>query len=249
MAYAKGFRAPSLKELYFIFDDVNHSLFGNGNLQAEQSDNYSGSIMHKKMVRNALLKMEVRGFYNDISNLITFAQSSESGGDTLEYVNIGENKTKGLNANISLIYEELQLNVGGSYIGRYNRLSRENPVTATDYSYSKEVVGSATYLFSSIKTSLALFYKYQGELPGFSYDQNNQVVETSIGSYQLLDATLSKSFFSQAFQLAIGCKNLLDVQTIRSSFSSGGAHSSGGDIQVGTGRTYFIKLQYQFKKS
>ena len=37
LSYAKGFRAPSLKELYFLFVDINHSLYGNENLAPETS--------------------------------------------------------------------------------------------------------------------------------------------------------------------------------------------------------------------
>jgi outer membrane receptor for ferrienterochelin and colicins len=38
-SYANGFRAPSLKELYLFFVDVNHDIVGNEDLDAERSHN------------------------------------------------------------------------------------------------------------------------------------------------------------------------------------------------------------------
>jgi outer membrane receptor for ferrienterochelin and colicins len=97
LAYARGFRAPSLKELYFNFDDVNHSLFGNPDLKAEESDNYSASISRKHLFENFMLEGEFATFYNDIQNQINFANVYQfGGGETLVYLNIGEFHTKGL---------------------------------------------------------------------------------------------------------------------------------------------------------
>ena len=38
-SYARGFRAPTLKELYLYFVDVNHNVRGNEDLEAEDSHN------------------------------------------------------------------------------------------------------------------------------------------------------------------------------------------------------------------
>ena len=37
LAYARGFRSPSLRELYFNFFDANHQIIGNPDLKAETS--------------------------------------------------------------------------------------------------------------------------------------------------------------------------------------------------------------------
>lgn len=247
LSYAKGFRAPSLKELYFNFDDVNHSLFGNADLEAEQSNNYSASVTHKIVVNEVLLKAELSGFYNQIYNQISFAQTNFGGGDTLVYFNIGENQTKGLNLNFSVIYENLQFNLGGSYIGRYNRIADDNPID--EFSYSTEVVGNVTYTFKAPQLTLALFAKHQGELPSFGYDLDDNIVKRSIESYQIFDATISKHFLEKKLNVAIGCKNILDVQNVQANLS-GGVHNSGsgGSISVGTGRTVFIRLGVKLSK-
>ena len=244
-SYAKGFRAPSLKELYFNFDDINHSLFGNSDLKAERSNNYSVSVRQKFLVKNILFKAELAAFYNEIYNQIGFAQSSLAGGDTLVYFNIGENQTKGLNLSLSTIYENWRINLGSSYTGRYNRLADENPID--EFSYALELTGNANYEFQKPQITLSLFFKHQGELPGFSYNNEGQVVEQRIESYQLLNATISKNFWEKRIQIALGAKNILDVQNVQANLA-GGAHSGGGSISVGTGRTVFIKLGLQLSK-
>lgn len=245
-SYAKGFRAPSLKELYFNFDDVNHSLFGNSDLKAEESNNYTGSVRQKFIIKETLLKAEISGFYNEIYNQISFAQANLTGGDTLVYFNIGERKTKGVNLNFSVLYENFQLNLGGSYIGRSNQLAEESPINA--FSYATEYIANLSYLIKKPKIKVAVFAKHQGELPGFGYDQNSEIVEQTIESYQLVDATISRQFWKKRFNAAIGCKNIFDVQNVQATLS-GGAHSgSGSSISIGTGRTVFIKLGLKLNK-
>lgn len=246
-SYAKGFRAPTLKELYFNFDDVNHSLFGNSDLKAERSDNISASISRKILIKEAIVKTEISMFYNKIYDQIGFAQSNFGGGDTLEYFNLLENKTKGLNLSFSTLYKNLTINLGASYTGRYNRLSES--ATIDDFSYYSEFVANTSYNIKSKNLTLALFLKHQGEVPGFGYNSNDEIVEQRIESFQLMDLTVSKNFLDKAIQLTLGIKNIFDVQSIQANLSGGGAHSGGGrSISVGTGRSVFVKVRFQIIK-
>lgn len=240
-SYAKGFRAPSLKELYFNFNDINHSLFGNSDLKAEKSNNYTASIRQKILVSETLFKIELAGFYNEIYDQISFAQTSTTTGDSLIYFNIGKSHTKGLNLTLSANYENLTANLGASYIGRSNRLSSESVVD--DFSYSTEVTGNVSYTFKKPQITISAFAKHQGELPGFSYDTNGEIVKQTIESYQIVDATLAKNFLKKKINVAIGCKNILNVQNVDSNISSGAHSVSNGSISVGTGRTAFVRLK------
>ena len=112
-----------------------------------------------------------------------------------------------------------------------------------------EFVGNLTYQFKKPELTLALFAKHQGELPGFGYNNNGEVVEQSIAGYQIFDATLSKSFWKKRLNAAIGCKNILDVQNVQANLSGGAHNPSGSSISVGTGRTVFIRLGIQFSKN
>src|SRR5690606_7325616 len=49
LAYARGFRSPSLRELYFNFYDANHQIVGNPDLKAETSHSFTGSLNWEKI--------------------------------------------------------------------------------------------------------------------------------------------------------------------------------------------------------
>jgi len=236
-SYAKGFRAPSVKDLYFYFVDINHNIVGNQNLQAESSDNFSLSSVWQKNQHQKVYKVELSAFYNQIHNLITLALLS---GTEYTYTNIGNYKTQGLNFNTELAIKHLKFMVGGSYIGRYNILSESSDVET--FSYSPELRSNLIYEFKKLNLSLALFYKYNGALNAFAIDADDKVYQTTIQAYSMADLSITKSFWQKRVGLTLGSKNLFDVKNITGS-SSGSAHSSGtNSVSVGMGRTYFLKL-------
>lgn len=254
VSYAKGFRAPSLKELYLRFEDVNHSLRGNADLKAEKSDNYSISFHQKFLFNDWLIKAELVAFYNRVFNQIKYVQFGNASA-SYRYDNIGESLTKGINLNFSAIYESISINLGGSYIGRYDVLSDINPLN--DYTYSPEIRASATYLWEKPKITFSVFAKYQGELPGFKYkgedalpgfipDNASDVIKQTIEAYQLLDLTISKKFWKEKLYVALGCKNILGVENIEARTEIGEENNS--LIPIGMGRVAFVKLGLNFNQ-
>ncbi|MEO0470818.1 MAG: TonB-dependent receptor [Bacteroidota bacterium] len=239
-SYARGFRAPVLKELYFFFVDINHNIRGNQNLQAEFSDNYTASVAWQKVSGRSLMKAELTGFYNDIDNLITLGLVNADE-QLFSYVNVGVFQSLGSKLNVSWQNERLKAQVGVSWIGRYNQLSAEN-TSVERFSYSPEATGSLNYRFPRADFSVNLFYKYQGRLPNIAFDRNDNIVENFIDAYSLLDLSLLKSFWQKKLTLSLGSKNLLDVRRVAAS-SSTGVHSAGiNSVSVGNGRTLFVKL-------
>lgn len=242
-SYARGFRAPDLKELYFEFVDINHNITGNSTLKAEQSDNYNVNIAYSAKKNRSVSSVEFSGFYNDIHNLITLALVK---GTEYSYINIGRFKSQGVSVNASYKIKELSFSAGGSLIGRYNELSSDFP-EVVDFSYSPEVRGSINYKIVKWKTSVNCFYKYTGKLPGFMLDENGNPSPTEVGDFHMLDFNLSKHLLKDKLQLSLGLKNMLNVINVNASMS-GGAHSeSSSSTPVSMGRTYFIKLNYAFQ--
>jgi len=97
---AKGFRSPTLKELYFNFVDINHNIQGNTDLKSENSLNYNLSGTYIKQLKgNSIFKTTGTVFYNDFENLITLSALSDG---SYVNVNIGEYSTIG--SQIELIY-------------------------------------------------------------------------------------------------------------------------------------------------
>src|SRR5688572_15401763 len=61
IAYARGFRSPSLRELYFNFFDANHQIVGNPDLEAETSHSFRGSLNWNKTTVSRVVYTTVLG--------------------------------------------------------------------------------------------------------------------------------------------------------------------------------------------
>ncbi|MBL7941191.1 MAG: TonB-dependent receptor [Flavobacteriales bacterium] len=243
-SYAHGFRAPALKELYFFFVDINHNIVGNSALQAEQSVNYTINVQHKHNIGNALLGYEAGAFFNRIENMITLAQITDV---QYSYVNIGHFETRGITLGADVYYKRVRLALGYAYTGRLNGLPEET--TGDTYLYSGEARASFS-VSTKDQWTFNTFVKHTGELPGFALDDEGNLIQSSVGSFTMLDVNVGKSFFSEQLTIAMGGKNLLDVTNINSNVTgSGGTHSQGAtSLPVSTGRTVFIKFNYHWKK-
>ena len=111
--------------------------------------------------------------------------------------------------------------------------------------YSPELRGIVTYEFKKLGGNLSFNYKYNGELPIYSVTDDGRTTQGFSEPYQMLDIASSKYFIKKQLVWTFGLKNLLDVQNINTSSTSGGIHSSGGGIiPVAWGRTFFTSLRF-----
>jgi outer membrane receptor for ferrienterochelin and colicins len=245
-SYAKGFRSPSLKELYLYFVDVNHDVIGNPNLQSEYSNNANVSGAYNFSKDKHYFTSEANLFYNYIQNIITLAQK---GGLTYTYINVDEYTTKG--GSLSLTYKlhpRLTWKVGWELTGRNNSLNRTDSILH-NFVYTNDFSSEWRYSNVKYRFTISIFYKYNSPLPQFYIDQNNEVKEGYIDEYHTLDVSVKRNFIKDMFQLTIGGKNLFDNKNITSVGSTGGAHTSGdGTVPVAWGRTWFVNLTYFFNK-
>jgi outer membrane receptor for ferrienterochelin and colicins len=245
-SYAKGFRAPSLEELYYIFVDVNHNIYGNPDLKAETSNSYNASVDYRMQIDNSVLNLTLNGFYNNVTNLVTFALIS---GDKYSYINVGKYKTQGAELSANFISENLNAQFGYSYIGRYNEYSETS--NTPQYTYSPEIQANILYKMPCLpELQLNAFYKYTGKLPGYGIGEDNSIVQYIISDYQMLDLSLGLNLYNNAVNFQLGVKNLFDVKQIEQSVPTiGGAHSSGSaEMPVAWGRTLFLSLQFNLDK-
>ena len=245
-SFAQGFRAPDLKELYFMFVDVNHNIQGNQDLKAEYSNNFNASVHYQTIVKQMIIRGEISGFYNQIEDRITLAQASESS-SLYHYINVGNYQTHGGKIKGSLMLEHLKLQLGFNYVGTQNTVSDDYD-NVDPYSYFPEVQSSVNYQLPKAKMEFSVFYKYTGKQQGYSVT-DDVVSTTSIDSYNMLDATVGKQIIPDLLKISAGVKNILDVQNINSSASTGGAHSSStGSLPIAMGRIYFINVSFSWKK-
>ncbi len=247
LSFARGFRAPDIKELYLFFKDVNHDIQGNPGLNAETSMNMNADINYSAESGSLAWNASMTGFYNIIDHMITLAQS----GTTLyTYVNIDKYKTLGLQfASSFKVYPALTVEAGFSETGRYNSLNEED-VQPTSFYFSPDANLNILYRFTKPGLTLSLFYKYTGKLPQ-PIIENGVLKVGYLGAYNTMDFTASQPFFKNSLVVSGGLKNIFDNKTIPSAGEAGGAvHGGGGDnMPISWGRTVFLKLSYTFNKS
>jgi outer membrane receptor for ferrienterochelin and colicins len=77
---AKGFRAPSLKQLYLKFIDTNHEIYGNEDLKPETAHNFSFLIKYNQVSDQVAFGAKAGFFYNTIDNAIQLAINRERSG-------------------------------------------------------------------------------------------------------------------------------------------------------------------------
>lgn len=236
-SYARGFRAPSLKELYFLFVDINHNIVGNDNLRAEFSNNYTAQAKWRKLRKKTIYQWSLSGFYNDIGNLITLAQSS---GTVYSYVNVGAFATYGLNAGAELVTKRLRTQVNAGFTARSSELGK---TLNQPFSRSPELRANVQYRWEEKGLRFSAFFKYLGAQPGFGLNAEDEIVETEIASYSLADATVTKHLWNQKVALSFGIKNLFNVVNVQTIAQASGTHSSNAtSMPVATGRVAFAKL-------
>lgn len=236
-SYARGFRAPSLRDLYFLFVDINHNIQGNPDLRAEVSDNFQASLSWKRSSIRNILEVSATGFFNDISDLITLANVQ---GDLYSYENVGTYKTTGVKLNGRYERERFGIRLGASMIGRYNEFSESDDLPS--FLFSPEIAAGGTWKIPAI-LELAFDYKYTGRLPSYAVDANGDLQERFIEAYHTLNASVARSFFSDRVTLRVGGKNLLDVTDVLATAGGDGVHSSSSSsAPVSWGRTFFADI-------
>lgn len=129
-SYAAGFRAPSLKELYYIKEKGSTIAIGNSGLNPEKSNYYS---LNFEYIHN-FLTASVTGYINDVKDLINLVTVKDpqnvipnynSKYTYKRYENVSKAKIKGLDFNLKG-YVGAGFTVGGGYSYTYARDEETN---------------------------------------------------------------------------------------------------------------------------
>lgn len=256
LAYAYGFRAPALRELYFNFVDVNHNIVGNPNLKAEYSNSFTGSLNWVATPRKSIAySASLGGFYNDFNNQIGFAQSSVNS-QQYTYFNVNRAKTAGVILENKATWKQLEGTIGFSYIGFYREMYDDKDYIKLDgnkYLWSPELSASVSYTVKPIQTKFNLFYKYTGRRPqyvtGTSTSGQSVLYVAETAAYNLADFTFN-TVLNKYITVSGGVKNIFDVNNVNTNAasSSGSIHNAGSSIAINYGRSYFIGLNLQWNR-
>ena len=246
LSYGRGFRAPTLKELYFDFFDSNHSISGNEELQPEYSHHLDYGFNHGHAFGDGrVLNSDLNFFYNDQENQITFGQDATDPTITT-YINADRYRTLGFTLRESLGIKKFEFGAGLGVTGRYNEFS--DSLKLDEYLFSPELNANLVYSPDFWGLSASIFYKYTGPVPQYLIEEdlsgNPEVVLGKREAFQWMDFSITKNF-KKHLTIILGIKNLLDITSVNQSISGGSTHGSGNQFPVGYGRSLFVRLVYK----
>ena len=237
-SYARGFRAPSLKELHFRFVDINHELYGNPDLNAESSHNFQ--INWRRTKSSAI---EINGFRNVVSNQIGFV--AIEGATGFEYRNIGSFKSQGGRLRWSMQWDKVTLESGASWTWIWNDLPSNSG--GSTWTRSPELSASGGWdLHPSLRLNTSL--KWTGPSLRYYVDSSDQLMTSTMEGYTLWDATATFNSKSEIWRIDLGARNLMNIQDVNVTGPTG-AHTSGSGILMSWGRSYFIRLNMRIASS
>lgn len=243
-AYARGFRAPALRELYFYFFDSSHSIVGNPNLEAEYSDSFSLSLSSHTKAPDTFLETTTLGlFYNRFDNMIALGVSPDNSGINT-YINVAKYKTTGATLTQSFTHNQLNASVGIAAIGVYNELSGEAP-SLPELMWTPEVNTSVAYRFPKAGTKLSGYYKFTGKRSVYEYTEDDSYHLASREAFHWVDI-MAQQRIARYLDLTVGVRNLLNVTRLQNtSMDTSGAHSTGGPVPMSFGRSFVVALNFQ----
>jgi outer membrane receptor for ferrienterochelin and colicins len=264
-SYARGFRAPTLKELFLYFVDSNHYIVGNSDLQPEISDNYQLDLDWHILPEPYRLTFTLGSFYNDIRSkidLYDFVEvdgemipAAELGKTTLNFTYFNQDRFKSLGLNLGLALKSGGFSgaIGFAPIGRYNLLPEE--VTDVDpFSYVLESNADLNYDIKKIGLSFHFYIKHNNKLiryyVDYDDDGNAYTNQSEFEGYFLSDFNIVKKFWNKRIQLNLGVKNIFDVKNVNYVNLASGTPGGGvteGQFPVGKGRKWHVGLIFHLE--
>ncbi|MGB1075824.1 MAG: TonB-dependent receptor [Flavobacteriales bacterium] len=247
-SFAKGFRAPDLKERHFLFVDINHNIAGSDDLRAEVSEAVQLSYAVDVLGTKSLWRSSIQAFRNDVQGLIELGLvDAES--QLYTYLNLGRVVSQGGSLSLRRMADKWSLNMQATGWTRWVWQSTEmdTPSTAQtlQWSLSADVQLLADW-------QLSMQWNHQHRDWQMQQTDAGEWVQSALGPNPQFSAFLSGNFgASKDFRLQIGMDNILNITTRSSTMPSvpatGEAHTGSESQWVAMGRTGRITLQWNFR--
>ena len=246
-SFGRSYRTPNLTELYFYFVDANHDVRGNADLTPEDGYGISLDIKKTSHLNKVNISNSFKIFYNSLSDQIALSVVNNVP-LRFQYINIDRFRSKGLLFSNQLIWKQLTINAGISYIGRYNQLVENEETSSLDkFLFSPEINFNATYSLIKPNLRFAVFYKHTGRVEQFVLDTDtDEFVKGKTNAFNWLDfSTTWKT--TKYIELQGGVKNILDISDIQTTSGQAGTHSAAPtSVGLTYGRSYFLRASYIF---
>lgn len=248
--YAYGFKAPTIKELYYSYITTIMSklkaYYGNTELKPQTSNYYSAGIEY----HTGPLKASITGYYNQIRKMISLQTIATSPEDkmleveeTKRYENLARARSFGADFIFSLdLNRNLSLGGGYSYVNAKSQNTDEEdqagfmkyvPINGTSYHHAT-LRGNWNHAWKRYRLGVGVFGKYQSK--------RYYLTDGNAKGYQLWRINTLHSLLNLKkwkLDLNAGIDNIFDyVDRTPFGYNRG---------TTNPGRTYYVSVNIQFK--
>lgn len=209
IAYGRGYRAPSFREMYLLFANpsVGYTVAGNPDLRPETS---WGLSISAEIQPFRWLALTANVFDNRLQDTIvtTLASSDDPTNALYEYVNIGEATTRGVETTATVAILRM-LRLEGSYAFTH---SEDNIAQRPLPGRPRHLATFGLRFYRAAwGTGLRIRGSYVGSRQFFVDEDGDDVVDTvRAPAFTTLDVRLSQNVY-QYLQLFVGIDNALDA--------------------------------------
>lgn len=239
-SYGRGFRAPSLRDLYFTFVDINHNIKGNTELRAETSHNFNAGLSWMNRTQASMLEVGLNGYFNNVHDLITLVADT---GDLYTYRNIGDVRTIGGRLSSMLRWEQGTVRLGAGLTGASSALGDSDKVPS--YIVTPELGAEARWQ-PLRHVEIAADYKYTARVSQYVLGEGNVIEQRTSDDYHMLNASLAYTFLDDRVTVRGGLRNITGVTDVALAMSSESVHGDGSStMPVAWGRTFIFDLQFR----
>jgi len=239
--YARGFRTPTLKELYMNWDHLGiFYIRGNEDMLPETNDYISASVEYTKNKLNGSVNVYKNWFRNRIGGFWSIA---EDGKQVYNYSNIGKSDITGVEILLKYKFNKYFFLSGGySYVNDHQTLDDINISAIAPHSGNIRVQYALTKRVYNLKVNLS------GRITGAKnyYEATDIEIngEQEVGTYaaqysafSLWKLTISQSFHN-GINIVLGIDNIFDYRAPIINFNT----------SLSPGRRYFISANFSLDK-
>lgn len=229
--YSRGFRAPSLKEMYTDWDMGGMGWFriiGNPDLKPELSNNYNLSAEYSRDRVN----LSVIGYYNDINRKISTVYNSQE--KTAVYTNVDKSGIAGIDVNLA-VKCPLGFTVKTAYSYVHEDLKQNDVNVSSTRPHSATLGVNYELSRKNYNLNVALNGRFMGKLDTNEATDNlgTSYAPVHYPGYQMWRIVVSQRLF-KAYSLQLSVDNLLNYKP--------GTYAANSPISPGTTFTAGISI-------
>ena len=235
LSYARGFRSPSLKELYTDWDHMGmFQIIGNPNLKPEQNNYYAFSTDYTNIKNsvNITLIASYNHIYNKIGGYWTDNQRK------FFYDNLDELSVFNIEAILKWkFYKGFMLKSGYVY-SKLEQIGEEYNLSAiSPHAFTSQL--SYSYTHNKYKLTVNISGKITGKKKYHELADENEYYpgeyyRIKLPTYSMWNVTINQNYLR--YSLNVGVKNLFDYMAPIANFNT----------STSPGRRFFIRLGYKF---